>query len=205
MIAIVDYGIGNLASIKNMLRKIGEDAVIASSEQELAEATKIIFPGFGAFDSCSDKLNKSGLIPMLTEKIIVDKTPVLGICVGMQLFFNSSEEGQLPGLNWIGGKNIKFKKDEMPANYKVPHMGWADITVCKSSAITDGLEDGSRFYFGHSYHAQLEDERDALISVDYGYRYVAAVARGNIFGVQFHPEKSHRFGMQLLGNFVKAF
>jgi imidazole glycerol-phosphate synthase subunit HisH len=205
MIAIVDYGIGNLASIKNMLRKIGEDAVIASSEQELAKATKIIFPGFGAFDSCSDKLTKSGLIPLLTQKIIVNKTPVLGICVGMQLLFNSSEEGQLSGLNWIEGKNVKFRKDKMPANYKIPHMGWADVRVCKSSAITDGLEADSRFYFGHSYHAQLEDESDALITVDYGYRYVAAVARGNIFGVQFHPEKSHRFGMQLLGNFVKAF
>lgn len=202
MIAIVDYDIGNLASLKNMLKRIGTDAKVVATKDELAAATKIIFPGFGAFDTCAAKLEQSGLIPSLNQKALIDRIPVLGICVGMQLFFESSEEGTLPGLNWLKGKSIKFRRDLLPAQYKIPHMGWADILVCKSSPLTDGLGGDARFYFGHSYHAVLENENDALVKVSYGYEYVAAVARENIFGVQFHPEKSHRFGMKLLKNFI---
>lgn len=205
MLIIVDYDIGNLASLKNMLKRIGAEATVASSANELEPATKIILPGFGAFDTCAQKLQQSGLIPELNTKIIEKKVPLLGICVGMQLLFQGSEEGELPGLNWIKGKNVRFMESQMPKGYKVPHMGWTDVRFEKKSKLVEGLEEEARFYFGHSYHAMLQEQQDALVSADYGYRFVAGVARENILGVQFHPEKSHRFGMKLLDNFVKSF
>ncbi|MFM7856450.1 MAG: imidazole glycerol phosphate synthase subunit HisH [Flammeovirgaceae bacterium] len=202
MLTIVDYDIGNLASLKNMLKKIGVESIIATTENEILSASKIILPGFGAFDTCAEKLQRSGLIPALKNKVLMDGVPVLGICVGMQLLFSSSEEGVLPGLRLIEGKNIKFKQTDMPSNLKIPHMGWSSVQIEKKSPLVDDLEADPRFYFGHSYHAVVDNVDDALVSVEYGYRFVAGVARNNIYGVQFHPEKSHRFGMKLLDNFV---
>jgi glutamine amidotransferase len=204
MLTIVDYGVGNLSSMQNMLKQIGVPSLISSQEKDIEAADKLILPGVGAFDTCADKLMQSGLIDMLNKKVLQDKTPVLGVCVGLQLLLERSEEGQLPGLGWIKGKVVKFKQNQLPVGTKIPHMGWTDIILRKQSKLFETMFDEPRFYFVHSYHAQLLDESDALVYADYGYRFVAGVERGNIRGVQFHPEKSHKFGMKLLGNFSTA-
>jgi glutamine amidotransferase len=205
LLVIVNYGVGNLASIKNILKKIGEEAVISSEASVIAEADKLILPGVGAFDTCAGKLQASGLIPLLNKKALEEKTPVLGVCVGHQLLLEGSEEGQLPGLGWIRGRVIRFRQDKMPVGYKIPHMGWTEVAVCKPSRLFDGMFDEPRFYFVHSYHAEPVDKEDALVRANYGYNFVAGVERGNIAGVQFHPEKSHKFGMKLLQNFLKNY
>jgi imidazole glycerol-phosphate synthase subunit HisH len=201
MIAIIDYGVGNLASIQNMLKKIGSVGVITSDVSVISSAEKLILPGVGAFDTCAAKLKDSGLIPLITDKVMKQYTPVLGICVGMQLLHDSSEEGSLPGLGWIKGDIVRFQKDRMPSGYKIPHMGWSDVNVSKPSKLMAGIDE-PRFYFVHSYHSLLTDTCDELVSASYGYAFTAAVEHRNILGVQFHPEKSHRFGMRLFENFV---
>ena len=204
MIVIIDYGVGNLASIKNMFKRVGVDAIISSQENDLLNATKIILPGVGAFDTCASQLQQSGLMASLNKKVMEEKTPVLGVCVGMQLLLEGSEEGNQRGLGWIKGKNVRFAQSKMPEGYKVPHMGWTDVTPAKQSRLVEGIAE-PRFYFVHSYHAQLTDMTDAVLTADYGYPFVAAVERDNILGVQFHPEKSHQFGMKLFENFIKNY
>ncbi len=200
-VLIVDYGVGNLASIRNMLRKIGVEASISGDIDAVASADKLILPGVGAFDTCADKLDRSGLREVLSNRVLSDKVPILGICVGMQLLLEGSEEGELKGLGWVRGRNIRFRADRMPAGLRIPHMGWTDVHAEKPSPLLMDIED-PRFYFVHAYHAEVEDPSDALLTAEYGYRFTAAVEHGNILGVQFHPEKSHRFGMRLLSNFV---
>jgi imidazole glycerol-phosphate synthase subunit HisH len=202
MLTIVDYGVGNLASMQNMLKKIGVPSLISAEKKDIEAADKLILPGVGAFDTCAEKLQQSGLLETLNRKVLQERTPVLGVCVGHQLLLEESEEGKLPGLGWIKGKIVKFKQTQLPLATKIPHMGWTDVTLSKPSKLFDTMHDEPRFYFVHSYHAQLLDEADALVYADYGYRFVAGVERGNILGVQFHPEKSHKFGMKLLGNFA---
>ncbi len=205
MLTIVDYGVGNLASIKNMLRKIGAEALISSDEATILAADKLILPGVGAFDTCAEKLLQSGLLNILTKKVLEEKTPVLGVCVGMQLLMESSEEGSLPGLGWIKGRNVRFKKEQMSAKLKVPHMGWTDVVLSKPSRLFEAMYDEPRFYFVHSFHPQLQNPDDALVHANYGYDFVAGMEHENVLGVQFHPEKSHKYGMKLLGNFVKNY
>lgn len=205
MISIVDYGVGNLASIQNMLKRIGIDSMISSQEKDLMAADKLILPGVGAFDTCVAQLQQSGLINCLNKKVIEEKTPVLGVCVGMQLLLEGSEEGMLAGLGWIRGRNVKFERSQMPNVYKVPHMGWTDVIVAKQSKLTAGLDNDSRFYFVHSYHAQLEEHDDAVLTANYGYSFAAGVEHDNVLGVQFHPEKSHKFGMKLFENFAQYY
>ncbi|MBS1680676.1 MAG: imidazole glycerol phosphate synthase subunit HisH [Bacteroidetes bacterium] len=205
MVVILDYGVGNLASIKNMLKRIGVEAVVSAEDEVMQQASHIILPGVGAFDTCATQLHNSGLINSLTKKALADKTPVLGVCVGMQLLLEGSDEGKQPGLGWIKGRNVKFDSKKLTNGLKIPHMGWTDVHPAKASGIMEGLDNGSRFYFVHSYHAQLTNPTDALIWADYGYEFAAGVGRDNVIGVQFHPEKSHKFGMQLLGNFVKNY
>jgi glutamine amidotransferase len=205
MIIIVDYGVGNLASIRNMFKKIGTDAVISSKKEDILAADKLILPGVGAFDTCAGKLQESGLLEVLEEKVIKQKIPVLGVCVGMQLLTEGSEEGKLPGLGWIKGRIIKFKKEKLPASFKIPHMGWREVKLSKDSRLFSELGDQPRFYFVHSYHPELENPDDALVTADYGYSFVAGMEHDNIMGVQFHPEKSHKFGMKLLENFVNKY
>jgi glutamine amidotransferase len=204
MLTIVDYGVGNLASIQNMLKKLGVPSVISSEQAVIEKATRIILPGVGAFDTCSEKLQQSGLTEILNQKALQERVPLLGVCVGMQLLLNGSEEGQLPGLGWIKGRNIRFRKEQMPSDYKIPHMSWTDVRPVKSARLLQEMEE-PRFYFVHSYHAQLDNAEDGLIEADYGYSFIAGVERDNILGVQFHPEKSHKFGMKLLQNFVKLY
>jgi imidazole glycerol-phosphate synthase subunit HisH len=200
MIAIIDYGVGNLGSVKNMLKKAGFESVLASDISTVENAQKIILPGIGAFDHCMQKFNASGLRQLVTEKVTQEKIPLLGICVGLQMLMENSEEGIEPGLGWITGKTIKFKKESL-GDLKIPHMGWTDVKRSKDSFLTHELGDQPRFYFVHSYHVFPDHPEDELLSANYGYDFTAAVNRDNIFGVQFHPEKSHKYGMKILENF----
>ncbi|MBS1659708.1 MAG: imidazole glycerol phosphate synthase subunit HisH [Bacteroidetes bacterium] len=205
MIAIVDYGVGNLASIMNMLKKAGVDAIVTSDPVLIESAAKLILPGVGAFDTCAGKLQESGLLPLLNKKVLEDKTPVLGVCVGMQLLLEGSEEGELPGLGWIKGRVVKFRPEMLPAGYKIPHMGWTDVILSKPSRLFEGMYEEPRFYFVHSYYAQPVNPEDILVRADYGPPFTAGMENNNIMGVQFHPEKSHKFGMKLLSNFVNNY
>jgi glutamine amidotransferase len=204
MIVIVDYGVGNLASIRNMLKKVGLEAIVSSDSATVASATKLILPGVGAFDTCAGKLSSSGLQKILDNKVLFEKTPVLGVCVGMQLMTEGSEEGVLPGLGWVKGRMIKFKPERL-AGLKVPHMGWTETTLRKPSRLFSEMSDLPRFYFVHSYHADIGDNADVLVTAEYGYEFVAGLEKENIVGVQFHPEKSHKYGMKVLRNFAERY
>jgi glutamine amidotransferase len=204
MFVIVDYGVGNLTSIQNMLKKAGTEAIISGQPEDIIAATKLLLPGMGHFDNCMEKFSSSGLRPLIEQKVFSEKVPVLGICVGLQMFMRSSEEGSLPGLGWIKGDTIRFKTERMQQPHKIPNMGWLDIQTTKNSKLTKDLTD-ARFYFAHSYHVQLDDTESELIRANYGYHYTVGIEKDNIIGVQFHPEKSHRFGMQLLKNFAENY
>ena len=202
MLVIVDYGVGNLASIKNMLKKAGFDSVLASDVSSIETASKIILPGIGAFDHCMIQFNESGMREAIARRVLNDKLPVLGICVGLQMLMENSEEGSESGLGWIAGKTVKFKKEKIGA-LKIPHMGWTNVRIEKESALTSNLETDPRFYFVHSYHVVPDNKSDELLSANYGYDFTAAVSRDNIYGAQFHPEKSHKYGMKILENFAR--
>jgi imidazole glycerol-phosphate synthase subunit HisH len=204
MFVIVDYGVGNLSSIQNMLKKAGASSIISSRAEDLQGASKLLLPGMGAFDNCMQRLNQSGLREIIDQKALIERIPILGICVGLQMFMESSEEGKLPGLGWIAGRTVKFDKSKLEGSQKIPNMGWLEIIPMTKSKILVDL-DGSRFYFAHSYHVQLMDKSDDLINAVYGYQFSAGLEHNNLLGVQFHPEKSHRFGMQLLKNFASNY
>lgn len=199
MIAILDYGLGNLGSIFNMLKVIGEKSKITCDRDVIRAAGGIILPGVGAFDAGMERLNELNLTELIREEAATGK-PVLGICLGMQLLGRRSEEGRLNGLNLIPFECKKFSFDG--SGLKIPHMGWDVVKFKKEHPILNGLNGRQRYYFVHSYHAVCDDDSDALMTCDYGYEFVAAVARENVIGVQFHPEKSHDFGLALLRNFV---
>jgi len=202
-ITIVDYGMGNLGSIKNMLKHLGIASVITADSNKIMSAEKLILPGVGAFDNGIKILTERGLIDALNKKVLEEKTPILGICLGMQMFTNKSEEGQLSGLGWIDAEISRFKFNGNDNKLKVPHMGWNLMEQSKESKLLDGMYNEPRFYFVHSFHLTCTDENDCLGFTDYGYRFVSAVEKNNIYGVQFHPEKSHKFGMKILNNFSK--
>ena len=201
MIGIIDYGLGNLGSIKNMLKVIGEKSIISSKPEDLDKCERYILPGVGAFDAGMSKLNELELEEYIKEKVISDKKPILGICLGMQLLGRKSEEGMLPGLGLIPFDNIRFRLDN--EELKVPHMGWDIVNFEQNHPLVKGLEGVQRYYFVHSYHAQCDSSENVLMTCEYGYKFAATVVKNNIMGVQFHPEKSHDFGMALLRNFVK--
>lgn len=201
MITIVDYGMGNLGSIRNMLKKIGFESEITSDPQAVLHARKLILPGVGAFDAGMESLDRSGLRQALDTRVLADKIPVLGICLGMQLMTAASEEGRLPGLGWIDAKALRFEPSQ--AAPKVPHMGWNLVEPTRQAPLVDGLPSESRFYFVHSYHVRCAQPDDVLLSTVYGLTFHSGFQRENVWGVQFHPEKSHRFGMQLLRNFAE--
>lgn len=200
MIAIVNYGLGNLGSISNMLKAIGEKSVITSNKEEIEKADGIILPGVGAFDAGAKNLEERGLIDILKEQALNVQKPMLGICLGMQLLGRKSEEGALSGLGLIPFDNVRFRLED--TDLKIPHMGWDIVSFQQRNSLIDNLEGRQRYYFVHSYHAKCDSKESVLMSCDYGYEFTAAVVKDNIYGVQFHPEKSHDFGMALLKNFT---
>ena len=200
MITIIDYGMGNLGSIVNMLKLVGVPSVIAASTEKIEAASKLILPGVGAFDAAMARIAQSGLREILEKRVLEDKIPVLGICLGMQLLTRGSEEGNLPGLGWIPAdtKRIPARKD-----LKVPHMGWNIVRRATVSSLTEGFDtEETRFYFVHSYAVAVDSQENSILKSDYGIEFDSAIQKENIFGVQFHPEKSHRFGKKLFSNFI---
>lgn len=204
MVTIVNYGIGNLGSVLNMFKKVGVEAQLAMTPEELSVAKKILLPGVGHFDACVRALHDSGLIPALEKKVFEDKVPTLGICVGYQMMTRGSEEGELKGLSWLPADTLRFKfPDDNRIALKVPHMGWNLVQVNKSTPLGKGFDDQSRFYFVHSYYVKADNAEDVLFKTHYGFDFASGMSKANIFGVQFHPEKSHRFGMNLFKNFAE--
>lgn len=202
MIAILDYGMGNVGSILNMLKKIGADAEITGNFQAIDKADKLILPGVGSFDTGMTKLKEMNLVSIICEHAMIKKKPILGICLGMQIMGRRSEEGKEKGLGLIPFDNVKFSFPDK-SELKIPHMGWDKVSMYNTeSPLLYNLDNQQRYYFVHSYHANCDKEDNILMKCDYGYEFVSAVSDGNIYGVQFHPEKSHRFGMALLENFA---
>jgi glutamine amidotransferase len=200
MIVIIDYGMGNVGSIKNMIRKVGGTSTITADRVAIAAAEKLILPGVGAFDRAMANLADLGLIDLLRHKAQVDKVPLLGICLGMQLLADGSEEGQRAGLGLIPGRVVRFQQED--ASFKIPHMGWNYVTATTDSPLFAGLDAEKRFYFVHSYHYRCDEARHVAGETTYGYPFTSVVQEGNIMGVQFHPEKSHTYGMQVFTNYV---
>lgn len=197
MIVIIDIGVGNVGSMLNMLRKIGAEAKISSSPEEILSAKALVLPGVGAFDHVVTALDESNLKEVIEKKVLAEKVPFLGVCVGMQLLFDSSEEGEIAGLGWLPGEVCKFQV----SNLKIPHMGWNVVQTSRDNKLIPEMNEEQRFYFVHSYHVVCDPEY--VIGVArYGYDFSCAVNKDNIYGVQFHPEKSHRFGMELFKRFV---
>jgi glutamine amidotransferase len=203
MIKIINCGIGNYASVKNMINYLGHDSEIINRPEELNDATGIIFPGVGSFDNCVKSLKP--FLDILNIKVKQEKIPFLGICVGMQLLFSNSEEGVLKGLDWISGTIVRFdfSKINEVNQIKIPHMGWNEIEIIKKNILLPDIFSKNRFYFIHSYHADRVPDENILALCNYGYNFVCAVQKENIFGLQFHPEKSHKFGMKLMSQFLK--
>lgn len=202
MIGVLDYGIGNVKSVVNMIKKIGADVIILNTENEIKKVDKLIIPGVGSFDTGIRKLRESGLIDAINKHAIKDKKPLLGICLGMQILGRSSEEGSEKGLSFIPFDNVKFKFKEN--SNKIPHMGWNYVTAnLKDEPLLKDLDKEQRYYFVHSFHAVCDNEDNILMKSVYGYEFIAAVKKDNIVGFQFHPEKSHRYGMAILNNFVR--
>lgn len=199
MIAIVDYGVGNVRAVANMLKKIGAESIITNDVEKLSIASKLILPGVGAFDTAMQELKRLGIYNVLNDKVLVEKVPVLGICLGMQLLTNGSEEGREKGFGWIPAYTYKFSGE---GGLKVPHMKWNYVEQVQHSPLITNLQNDSKFYFVHSYFVKVEEETHSLLQTEYGNRFDAAIQKENIYGVQFHPEKSHKYGMQLLSNFV---
>jgi imidazole glycerol-phosphate synthase subunit HisH len=203
MIGIIDYGLGNVRAFANVYKTLNIPARVVKTPLDLKEINKIILPGVGAFDYAMQKLESSGIRVALEEKVLVHEAPVLGVCVGMQMLARSSEEGRLPGLGWIDGTVTKFKFTLSTMLTCVPHMGWNNVAPLKMNGLFKNLNSQSLFYFLHSYYFQSKENADILAVTDYGSVFASAVSYRNVYGVQFHPEKSHRFGIQLLENFAK--
>ncbi|HVX00322.1 MAG TPA: imidazole glycerol phosphate synthase subunit HisH [Candidatus Babeliaceae bacterium] len=202
MITIIDYGCGNIRAFLNAFTRLNMLVKIARNKDDIADATRIILPGVGAFDYVMRSFNESGLREMVERKILDEKIPVLGICAGMQILADSSEEGKERGLSWIPGRIRRFDSDKIPFKTKVPHMGWNEINP-RSSSLFRNIGFGSRFYFVHSYYFEPASEIHSIAKSSYGIEFSAAVAKDHIYGAQFHPEKSHSNGLQLLRNFAE--
>jgi len=198
---IIDYGMGNLNSVLKKINKISGNVLITSSPEELQQASKIILPGVGHFSKAVNNIKQLGLWEVLNEMVFVKKTPILGICLGMQLMAKSSEEGNVDGFGWFDAEVIKFKVSDK-IKFKVPHMGWNTIEVKKQSKLTENLPLSPEFYFVHSYHIKSYNDSEVLANTIYDYEFASALEKDNIFGVQFHPEKSHDIGEKLLTNFL---
>lgn len=200
MITIIDYGLGNLVSVKNMLKKLGIQSEISDNIETITASSKLILPGVGAFDNGMQLIKEKGLHNVLNKKVLEEKTPILGICLGMQLLTNSSEEGKEKGLGWINAETVKFNFTDRVL--KIPHMGWSYVDVKKENKLISNTGK-HRFYFVHSYYVKCNDPQDVVATCDYGTEFTCVVNHENIYGAQFHPEKSLKFGMEVLNNFSK--
>lgn len=203
MITIIDYGLGNIQAFVNVYRRLNIPVSVAKNASELEGARRLILPGVGAFDHAMERLDASGMRPMLEHMVLEQKVPVLGICVGMQILANASDEGHLHGLGWVAGRVKGFASAPGLARLPLPHMGWNDVKPHEDSPLFKGLENDARFYFLHSFYFDCHEESAAMASASYGQNFVCAVSEGNVFGVQFHPEKSHHYGTTLLKNFAE--
>lgn len=192
---------GNLGSVVNMFRRIGAPCELTHDLEKIGKAKKILLPGVGAFDTAMERINSSGMLPVLNDKALKEKIPVLGICLGMQLLTRGSEEGKLPGLGWIDANTYAFKK-RIDAGLKIPHMGWNVVNISDACELTANFTGETKFYFVHSYFVKADSSSNSMMRTTYGLEFDSALHRDNIFGAQFHPEKSHKFGMQLFKNFA---
>lgn len=202
MVVVVDYGMGNVGSVLNMFRRIGVEPILSADPDVIAKASKLVLSGVGAFDTGMRQLKNAGLIDVLNDAVLGRRVPIIGLCLGMHLLTEHSEEGVLPGLGWIRGKTVRFRFGREDPSLKIPHMGWNQIEVQVDAPIVRELLPDSRFYFVHSYHVTCEDQNDVAAATTYGYPFPSIVQHANIMGTQFHPEKSHKFGMRLLDRFV---
>lgn len=200
-VSILNYGLGNLQSIKNVIHKIGGNAEIIDEVSQIKDAQKLILPGIGAFDDGMTCLKEKNWIDVLNHVVLEKKIPTLGICLGMQLMCNKSEEGNLPGLGWFDANVVKFNMPQ-GSTLKIPHMGWNAIAVKKNNPIIQSKTEEQRYYFVHSYHVVCNNQTDVLATANHGYEFTAAISNNNILATQFHPEKSHRFGMELMQHFL---
>lgn len=201
-VSVIDYGCGNLASVINMIQHVGGEAQIVNSPAQLDEASKLVLPGVGAFDHSMNNLRDGGWVAPLERAVFERRVPIMGICLGMQLLTHGSEEGQTPGLGWIDAHVRRFRVAQ--ADLKVPHMGWNEVLQMRPDPLLPPSDGKPRFYFVHSYRVECNDQDDVLLQCEYGETFVAAFHRANIWGFQFHPEKSHRFGMALFRNFLEV-
>jgi glutamine amidotransferase len=202
MITIIDYGVGNINAFINVYKRANVQTKVARNVSDLSDAQKLILPGVGAFDHAMGELQSSGMREMLDELVLEKKVPVIGICVGMQMMGNSSDEGQLKGLNWINGTVKKFDETKINQITKLPHMGWNDVVPKEGSQLFSGLENTSIFYFLHSFYFHCGNDQDIIATSDYGEKFTCAINHKNMYGIQFHPEKSHHYGEKLLLNFA---
>ncbi|MBX9780076.1 MAG: imidazole glycerol phosphate synthase subunit HisH [Chitinophagaceae bacterium] len=203
MITLIDYGVGNIYAFQNVYKRLNIPTKISKTKQDLIGAEKLILPGVGSFDYAMAQLNASGMREKLDELVIEKKVPVIGICVGMQMMGNKSEEGKLDGLKWIDSEVLKFDERLIQHRTKLPHMGWNDVIPVKEHSLFTGLEKDAIFYFLHSFYFQCNNVNDSIATSNYGVSFTSVVNRDNIYGIQFHPEKSHQYGEKLLQNFAK--
>jgi glutamine amidotransferase len=203
VIAIIDYGVGNVAAVSNIYKKLDIAAALVSTVEGLHESDRIVLPGVGSFDWAMERLNRSGLRPALDQAVLEQRKPILGICVGMQMLARGSDEGHLPGFGWIDGRVKRFDPQRGGKRTQLPHMGWNDVQPANSASLFADLSVGARFYFLHSYHFEVANAVNLLAETDYNGNFASAVQAANIFGVQFHPEKSHQWGVKLLSNFAR--
>ncbi len=203
-VCIVDYGQGNLGSIQNMLHFLGHDSHITSEPSEIERAKKLILPGVGSFDTGMRELEHRGLIPSLHRRVIEDKIPVLGICLGAQLMTRGSEEGNLPGLGWFDAETVRFRFDGTVPRLPIPNIGWRGVCAHGHNNLMRGWQGDMKFYFVHSYYIKSERKEDISFTSDYGHKFAAGLMRENIFSTQFHPEKSHKYGMHIMSSFANV-
>ena len=203
MITIIDYGVGNISAFVNVYKRVNVTVKIAKTAADLENAQKLILPGVGHFDHAMSQLVKSGMREKIDELVLVKKLPVIGICVGMQMMGNDSDEGVMQGLKWIDASIKKFDETKIQQVTRLPHMGWNDVSAVTRNPLFNGLEKDALFYFLHSYYFQCNNPSDILATSEYGGIFTSAIQHENIFGIQFHPEKSHSYGETLLHNFAK--